>query len=72
MNFDAENVKWTNGWKGYPEAWVKIKTPGVTSVISDMVPDPEYESWVLKVGQKKVDEIMKQAAFRGTAMHFFF
>lgn len=72
MNIDKSKIKWTRGWKNLPEAWFQIKTPGVTSIISEMVPDPEYEEWVRKVGQEKVDEIMQNAAFRGTAMHFFF
>jgi len=69
--FNIKNVKWTSGWKNLPEAWIQIKTPGVTSIINDMIPDPEMEEWVRKVGQEKVDEILKQAGFRGTAMHAF-
>lgn len=56
---------------GLPECYVRIKTPGVTSVINDMVPDPEMEEWVRKVGQAKVDEILTNAGYRGTAMHLF-
>jgi len=69
--FDIRNVKWITGWKGLPECYVKIKTPGVTSVINEMIPDPEMEEWVRKVGQAKVDEIMTNAGYRGTAMHLF-
>jgi hypothetical protein len=72
MNLDLRNTKWTTGWKGLPECYIKLKTPGVTSIISEMIPDPEYEEWIRKVGKEKVDEIMKQAALRGTSMHFFF
>jgi len=68
---DLKNVKWTTGWKGFPEAWTQIRTPGVTSVIGEMVPDPEMEEWIRKVGQAKVDEIMTNAGYRGTAMHLF-
>jgi hypothetical protein len=68
---DLKSVKWITGWKGLPEAYARIKTPGVTSVIGDMVPDPEMEAWVLKVGQAEVDRIMTAAGYRGTAMHLF-
>ena len=50
--FDLRDVKWTTGWKGLPEAYVRIKTPGVTSVIGDMIPDPEMEEWIRKMGQE--------------------
>lgn len=69
--FDLRNVKWTTGWKGLPECYVKIKTPGVTSVIGEMLPDPEMEEWVRKVGQEQVDRILTAAGYRGTAMHLF-
>jgi len=69
--FDLRSVKWTTGWKGLPEAYVRIKTPGVTSVLGDMIPDPEMEEWIRKVGQEKVDQILTAAGHRGTAMHCF-
>lgn len=69
--FDIRNTKWTSGWKGFPECYVKIKTPGVTAVIGDMIPDPEFEEWIRKMGKEKVDEIMRQAGYRGSAMHIF-
>lgn len=64
-------IKWTSGWKNLPEAWMQIKTPGVTSVIGDMIPDPEMEDWIRKVGQAEVDKILTAAGHRGTAMHLF-
>jgi hypothetical protein len=69
--FNIKNVKWTTGWKGLPECYVRIKTPGVTSIIGDMIPDPEMEEWVRKMGQAKVDAILTAAGHRGTAMHMF-
>jgi hypothetical protein len=69
--FNLRDVKWTTGWKGLPECYVKIKTPGVTSIIGSMIPDPEMEEWIRKVGQAKVDEILTLAGYRGTAMHLF-
>ena len=69
--FDLRSVKWTIGWKNLPEAYVRIKTPGVTSVIGDMIPDPELEEWIRKVGKEKADKIMIAAGHRGTALHCF-
>lgn len=67
---NKHDIKWVKGWRGLPEAWMKIKIPSVTSIIASL-PDPEYEQWVLKVGQEKVDEIMRLAGYRGTALHRF-
>ena len=36
-----------------------------------MIPDPDYEKWVIEMGKEKVEEIMKLAGQRGTAMHVF-
>ena len=69
--FDLKNIKWTTGWKNLPECYLRIKTPGVTSVIGSEIADPEMEEWIRKVGQAKVDEILKKAGYRGTAMHIF-
>ena len=69
--FDLKNVKWINGWKNLPEAYYRIKTPSVTAILSDMIPDPEFEEWIRKVGKEKVDEIMTLAGYRGTGMHTF-
>ena len=70
-HINIRDIKWTIGWKNLPECYIKIKTPGVTSVINEMIPDPEMEDWVRKVGQAKVDEILTLAGYRGTAMHLF-
>ena len=68
---NPKDIKWITGWKGLPECYIKVKTPGVTSVIGDMIPDPEMEEWVRKMGQAKVDAILTAAGHRGTAMHMF-
>ncbi len=69
--FNLDHIEWRKGKYNLPEAWLKIKVPGVTSVINETVPDPEMEEWVRKVGQAKVDEILTNAGYRGTAMHLF-
>lgn len=70
MTFDPSNVKWMNGSHGLPEAYYKLKVPSVTSILA-AIPDPEFDQWVKDMGKEKVDEIMKQAGYRGTAMHAF-
>jgi hypothetical protein len=70
-SFNPENVVWTKGSRGLAEAYYKIKVPSVTTIIGDMVPDPELEKWVNDVGEEKAKEIMNNAALRGTAMHTF-
>lgn len=71
QNFDLKNVKWTTGWKDLPEAYYRIKTPSVTAILGEMIPDPEFEEWVRKMGKEKVDQIMTLAGYRGTGMHCF-
>lgn len=65
------NSKWITGWKGLPELWYKLTVPSVTKVINELIPDPEMEEWVRKVGEAKAQEIMTNAGYRGTAMHLF-
>ena len=72
MEFIRENIKWMKDDRGLPAPFYKIKVPSVSTILSEMIPDPEYESWVLKEGKEKVDLIMKLAGQRGTALHFFF
>lgn len=66
-----KDIKWERGWKDLPQAYVKIKVPGVSSVINDMVPNPEIDKWIEEVGKEKADEITKNAHDRGTSMHCF-
>lgn len=71
FNFDLNNVKWIKGSYGLPEAVHKIKVPSVTSVIGEMIPDPEFDQFVAQVGKEKADQIMISAGNRGSAMHTF-
>jgi len=68
MSID-QKIKWTKGWRDYPEAYMKLKTPSVTGIIKDMVPDPDFDKFVEEVGKERADQIMKDAGDRGTAMH---
>lgn len=68
---DLRSIKWMKGWRDLPEAYVRIKTPGVTTIINDMIPNPEIDEWIKKVGQEKADAITKAAHDRGTSMHLF-
>ena len=71
FNFDINNIKWQKGSYGLPEAVYKIKVPGITTVIGEMLPDPEFDKFVAEVGKEKADQIMTAAGNRGTAMHTF-
>lgn len=70
MAFDRENIKWMAGSHGLPEAYYKMKVPSVSAILS-LIPDPEFDAWIASMGKERVDEIMKQAGYRGTAMHAF-
>jgi len=70
MAFDRENIKWMVGNHGLPEAYYKMKVPSVSAILS-LIPDPEFDAWIASMGKERVDEIMKQAGYRGTAMHAF-
>jgi hypothetical protein len=71
FDFNLNNVKWIKGSYGLPEAVLKIKVPSVTSVIGEMIPDPEFDQFVAQVGKEKADQIMISAGNRGSAMHTF-
>ena len=60
-----------SGWKNMPEAYIRIKTPGLTTITNDMIEDPGLEEWIKQVGQETADKITKAANYRGTAMHSF-
>lgn len=68
---DLRSIKWIKGWKSLPEAYVRIKTPGVGSIINAQIADPGLEKWIEEVGKEKADEITQAAWHRGTAMHIF-
>lgn len=71
FQFDLNNVKWIRGSYGLPEAVHKIKVPSVSTIIGEMIPDPEYDQFVASVGKEKVDAIMISAGNRGSSTHMF-
>ncbi len=71
FEFNKENIKWQKGAYGLPEAVLKIKVPSVTTVIGEMIPDPEWDEFVAKVGKEKAEQIMIKAGNRGSSMHTF-
>jgi len=71
FQFNKENIKWQKGAYGLPEAVLKIKVPSVTTVIGEMIPDPEWDEFVAKVGKEKAEQIMIKAGNRGSSMHTF-
>jgi len=71
FKFNIENIKWQKGSYGLPECVYKIKVPGVTTIIGEMIPDPEWDAFIAQVGKEKADQIMISAGHRGSAMHLF-
>lgn len=70
MLYNKNDIKWEIGYMGYPTAYLKIKTPSISTILNDMIDDPEFEEWKLAVGDK-ADDILKFCADRGTAMHLY-
>jgi hypothetical protein len=68
--FDLTKVKWVKGHHDLPEAHYIFHVPSVSTILSE-VPDPELEAFIQNIGKEKADEIMKLAAFRGSATHIF-
>jgi hypothetical protein len=54
-----------------PEAVYKIKVPSVSTIINEMIPDPEFDQFVASVGKEQADKIMISAGNRGSALHMF-
>jgi ATP-dependent exoDNAse (exonuclease V) beta subunit len=70
--FDIRKVVWLKGYRDLPTAYYpSIKVPGVTTILGDMIPDPDYEKFVQDVGEEKAKEITQAAWDRGTSMHCF-
>lgn len=71
FEFNLENIKWQKGSYGLPEAVYRIKVPSVTSVLGEMIPDPEWDAFIAQVGKAKAEAIMIAAGNRGSSMHLF-
>ena len=68
---DLTKVKWIVNKYGYPTPYYPLPCVSVSTILSEMIEDPEFDEWVRKMGKEKVDAIMKAAGDRGTAMHTF-
>jgi len=71
LEFNKENIKWIKDERGLPACFYKIKVPSVSTILSEMIPDTEYDKWVAAVGKDVVEKIMNAASHRGSAMHVF-
>lgn len=70
-NFNPKKIKWLKDYYGNPAAYYPLKVPGVTTVLGDMIVDPEYLKFIEEVGEEKAKQITEAAWHRGTAMHSF-
>lgn len=68
--YSLKDISWEKGYKGYPTAYLKLKTPSISTIISDMIDDPEFEEWKRAVGED-AEKILQYCAYRGTALHLF-
>lgn len=71
FNFDLTKIQWVKGHRDMPEAHYVFKVPSVTAIIGELVPDPDFDDFVAKVGKERADQIMTSAGHRGSAMHTF-
>jgi hypothetical protein len=71
IKFDLNHIKWIKDEHGLPSCVCKIKVPSVTSIINELIPDPEFDEFILKVGKEAADKIMVSAGNRGSATHTF-
>ena len=69
-DFNKENIKWIRDEKSLPACYYKIKVPSVSQILS-ILPDPEWDEFIAKVGKDKADQIMTAAGNKGSAMHMF-
>jgi len=70
-NFNIKKVKWLKDFYGNPTAYYPLRVPGVTTVLGDMIVDPDYLKFVEEVGEEKAKQITEAAWHRGTSMHAF-
>ena len=64
-------IIWNTDRYGNACAYQQVKVPGVTTVINEMIPNPEIDKWIEEVGQETADRITNAANQRGTAMHAY-
>jgi ATP-dependent exoDNAse (exonuclease V) beta subunit len=70
-DFELTRVKWATDHRGLPQAYYKLKVPSVSTIINELIPDPEFDAFVQAVGKDRAEKIMIAAGYRGSAMHLF-
>lgn len=68
---DLSRISWAKGSFDLPSAFYKLQIPSVTTIIGDMIPDPDLEKWKQEVGEEDAKKISDAASNRGTSMHTF-
>ena len=63
------DIVWNTDDRGYPQANLKLFIPSVSRILSETIEDTELEAWIKEVGEEKAQEIMQNAAHRGTSLH---
>jgi len=71
FQYDVNNIKWIRDERGLPACYYKIKVPSVTTIINELLPDPEWDAFIAQVGKAKADQIMTAAGHKGSALHTF-
>lgn len=54
-------------WRGYTVDGVRL--PSVTTIISQMLPNPGIVAWKLRVGEEEAQRVSKEATDWGTGIH---
>lgn len=69
--FEPSRITWSKDQYNNPTAFYKLKIPSVSTILTDMIEDPELEQWKITVGEEAAQKISTAAANRGSALHEF-
>lgn len=70
-NINLNKIKWFKDKYGNSTAYYQLKIPGVTTIISELIEDPDLDKFIADVGEEKAKQIMEDAAHKGTSAHTF-